>query len=128
MLALLACRRAPAPQRRADPAWDRVAFALPLVRQEYPELLEAGDFSRVPALVGVLDGAAASLQRAAGAHARAAGPDVTRELRDVRADVQRHAPPRTVSAKCRRAVLELIAGGDVVPRLPPIPDLQRWPP
>ena len=121
LVAFVACHRAPQAQRRGDAAWDRVAFALQLVRQEYPELVEAGEFSRVPALVRVLDGAGAALQRTPGERARS----VFRDLAELRADVLRHAPPRTVAAKCRRFVVGLIGAGAVAPRPPAVPDLQR---
>jgi len=116
-----ACHRTPRADRRPAVAWDRVAFALQLVRQEYPELVEAGDFSRAPALARVVDGASAALRGAATDRAR----PVTAELADVRADVLRHAPPRIVAQKCRRIVLALIGAGDVAPRPPPAPDLHR---
>ena len=53
--AVCGCRRGPRPD------WDRAAFALELVRDEYPELVESGDFRGVPALLAVLDGARAGL-------------------------------------------------------------------
>ncbi|HVY39745.1 MAG TPA: cytochrome c [Polyangia bacterium] len=116
-----ACHRAPRAQRHPEAAWDRVAFALQLVRQEYPELVEAGDFARAPALVRVLDGASAALRGIATDRGRTVAP----QLADVRADVLRHAPPRVVAQKCRRTVAALVASGDVAPRPPRAPDLRR---
>ncbi len=121
VLALDGCRPAPTVHRRADAAYDRVAFALQLVRQEYPELVEAGDFSRLPALVRVLDGAGAALEQVGSQRAT----PVARDLAEVRADLLRHAPPRPVAAQSRRIVLALITAGDVAPRPPAVPDLRR---
>jgi mono/diheme cytochrome c family protein len=89
--AVCGCRRAPRPD------WDRAAFALELVRDEYPELVENGDFRGVPALLAVLDGARAGL---------GAPDDRTRALADgltgLRAGLLRHDAPRVVAKASAR--------------------------
>jgi high-affinity iron transporter len=100
--------------------WDKVAFALQLVRDEYGEQIEAGDFSGVAALTTVLDGAVAAL-----------GPltDETRPvasaLEELRASLLRHEPPRTAAKTCARLLTDLAKAGRLTRRPAIPPDLRR---
>lgn len=122
-LAVAGCGRRSRPSGvgAGEPDWDRVAFSLQLVRQEYPELVEAKDFSRVPALRRALDAARASLERAAGEQARLFAHD----LADLSAELATHPPPRPTVARCRRILTALLGGGLIAPHPPAAPDLQR---
>jgi high-affinity iron transporter len=108
---------APAPP---TPDWDRVAFALQLVRDEYGEQIEAGASSDVAALATVLDGAVAVLGTLT---------DETRPVADalgaLRASILGHAAPRTVSNACARLLADLAKAGRLSRRPPTLPDLGR---
>ena len=100
--------------------WDRVAFALELVRDEYGEQIEAGDSSSVAALITVLDSAVAALCPLT---------DETRPvasaLGELRAKLLRQAPPRTVAKTCARLLTDLAVAGRLTRRPPLLPDLRR---
>src|SRR5579862_1802710 len=91
--AIAACSRHHAP----GPDWDRAAFALALVRDEYGEQIEGGDFSGVPALAAVLDGGRAAL----GPLSAETRP-VDAELARLRAGLLAHEPPRVISRGATR--------------------------
>jgi high-affinity iron transporter len=102
------------------PDWDRVAFALQLVRDEYGEQMEVGDVSGIGALAAVLDGAVAAL----GPLTEDTRP-VAGALGELRAHLQRHEPPRTVAKTCTRLLAELGKAGRLTRRPPRTPDLGR---
>ena len=114
------CKASRPATTRPTADWDKVAFALQLVRDEYGEQIEAGDFSGVVALTTVLDSAVAAL-----------GPltDETRPvasaLRELRASLLRHDPPRTVAKTCARLLGDLAKAGRLTRRPPILPDLRR---
>jgi high-affinity iron transporter len=102
------------------PDWDRVAFALQLVRDEYGEQMEVGDVSGIAALATVLDGAVAAL----GVPTEATRP-VANALGELRAGLLRHEPPRTVAKTCARLLADLAQAGRLTRRPPSPPDLRR---
>jgi len=102
------------------PDWDRVAFALQLVRDEYGEQIEAGDSSGVSALTAVLDSAVAAL----GALTDETRP-VANALGDLRARILGHQTPRTVAKTCARLLTDLANAGRLTRRPPTLPDLRR---
>ena len=114
------CKASKPAATRPTADWDKVAFALQLVRDEYGEQIEAGDFSGVAALTTVLDSAVAAL-----------GPltDETRPvasaLGELRASLLRHDPPRTVAKTCARLLTDLAKAGRLTRRPPILPDLRR---
>ena len=109
----------PAPADRR-PDWDRVAFALQLVRDEYGEQMEIGDLSGIAALATVLDGAVASLGALTDEMRPAAAA-----VGELRAGLLRHEPPRTVAKTCTRLLAELAKAGRFTRRPPTTPDLGR---
>ena len=114
------CKRSNPGPGGERPDWDRVAFALQLVRDEYGEQMEVGDVSGVAALAAVLHGAVAAL-----------GPltDETRPvataLGELRAGILGHQPPRTVSKTCTRLLADLTKAGRLTRRPTTLPDLHR---
>jgi len=108
---------APADSR---PDWDRVAFALQLIRDEYGEQMEVGDVSGIAALATVLDGAVSALGVSTDETRT-----IARALGELRAGLLRHEPPRTVAKTCTRLVAELALGGHLTRRPPIPPDLRR---
>ena len=84
----------PPPTATAD--WDRVAFALQLVRDEYGEQMEVGDFPGIAALATILDGAVAALG------VPATRPVLSQRARTVAGQPPGHEPPRTVAKTCTR--------------------------
>jgi mono/diheme cytochrome c family protein len=105
-------------RRPAD--WDRIAFALQLVRDEYAEQIEAGDSSGLAALTTVLDGAVGAL----GTLTDGTRP-VASALGELRASLLRHDPPRTVAKTCARMLTDLANAGRLTRRPPILPDLRR---
>jgi len=119
VLAVAACRR---PEPRAVPAagWDRAAFALQLVRTEYREQTETGDFSGVPPLVAMVDGTRTAV----------AGPDerarwLDQALVRVRDALLAHAPSRTVARMCTETTAQLAGHGIRLATPRARPDLAR---
>jgi hypothetical protein len=113
--------KAPRPEATPPTAdWDKVAFALQLVRDEYGEQIEGGDFSGVAPLVTVLDSAIAAL----GAPNDETRP-VASALGELRAGLLRHDPPRTVAKTCARLLTDLAKAGRLMRRPPILPDLRR---
>jgi high-affinity iron transporter len=108
------CRRS-----RVAPDWDRVAFALTLVRDEYGEQIEGGDFSSVPALAAVLDGSRAALAPLS----RETRP-VDAEVAKLRAGLLAHQAPRVVSGEAARVLASLAQAGHLGRRPPALPDLR----
>ena len=104
--------------RRAPPApdWDRVAFALELVRDEYGEQIEGGDFSSVPALAAVLDGGRAALTPLSDE----TGP-VDAEVAKLRGRLLAHEAPRVISRETTRLLATLTKAGHLDHRPPPGP-------
>jgi mono/diheme cytochrome c family protein len=102
------------------PDWDRIAFALQLVRDEYGEQMEVGDVSGVAALATVLDSAVAAL----GAPTNETRPVAT-ALGELRAGILGHLPPRTVSKTCARLLSDLAKAGRLTRRPTTLPDLRR---
>ena len=119
-VALAGCRASRTPPPTAKPDWDRIAFALELVRDEYGEQTEGGDFSAVPALVNVLDGARGTL---------GAPTDETRAvataLGELRASLLGHGEARVVSRRSARLLTDLAKSGHLLRRPPAVPDLHR---
>jgi mono/diheme cytochrome c family protein len=115
-----ACTTSRPPPPTAKPDWDRIAFALELVRDEYGEQSEGGDFSAVPALVAVLDGARGTL---------GAPTEETRALAaalgELRASLVGHQAARTVSRTSARLLADLAKSGQLTRRPPAVPDLRR---
>jgi mono/diheme cytochrome c family protein len=107
----------PAAQR---PDWDRVAFALQLVRDEYGEQMEVGDVSGIFALATVLEGARVALGETTDETRPVAGA-----LDELRASLLGHEPPRTVAKTCTRLLADLARAGHLTRRPPITPDLRR---
>jgi len=118
-LAGATCRR----QRATPPAgidWDRAAFALQLVRAEYREQTETGDFSRVPALIAVVDDARSEIGER---DPRARWlQEVLGRIRDA---LLAHAPSRTVARMSTEAAAQLAGQGIPLSTPSARPDLGR---
>ena len=114
------CKTARREATRPTADWDQVAFALQLVRDEYGEQIEAGDFSSVGGLTTVLDSAVAAL----GVPSDETRP-VANALGELRASLLRHEPPRTVAKSCARQLTDLANAGRLTRRPPNLPDLRR---
>jgi mono/diheme cytochrome c family protein len=114
------CIDAGCKRSRAAPDWDHVAFALELVRDEYGEQIEGGDFSSIPALTAVLDGGRAALVPLS---------DETRpidaELAKLRARLLAHEAPRVISKETTSLLATLAKGGPLGHGPPSLPDLRR---
>jgi len=102
------------------PDWDRVAFAFQLVRDEYGESIEDGDFSRIPEMAAVLDSGRAALGR------------LTREtlrfdsaLEEMKGRILRHEPPWVIGKMSVRLLADLEKSGRLSRRPPAVPDLRR---
>ena len=114
------CKASKTATSRPTADWDKVAFALQLVRDEYGEQIEAGDFSGVTALATVLDSAIAAL-----GHVTDETRPVASALGELRASLLRHAPPRTVAKTCARVLTDLARAGRLTRRPPILSDLRR---
>ncbi len=100
------CRRGQPARDRSGVDWDWAAFALQLVRREYREQTEGGDFSAIPSLMAVLDGARPLIS---GRDARATWLDSA--LLEVRQALSRHDPARSVGRLCAGLTAQLAAHG-----------------
>ena len=117
--AVVACRR-PGTGAASLAGADRAAFALQLVRTEYREQTETGDFAGVPPLIAVIDGARLAL----------AGPDerarwLDQALARVRDAVLARAPPRTVARMSTETTAQLAGHGIRLAAPRARPDLAR---
>jgi mono/diheme cytochrome c family protein len=119
ILVVGACRR-PRTGATGRTDGDRAAFALQLVRTEYREVTETGNFAGVPALVAVVDGARTAVE-GHDERARWLG-DVLGRVRDA---LLRHAPSRTVARMCTEATSQFAGHGVRLSTPGARPDLTR---
>jgi mono/diheme cytochrome c family protein len=119
MACLMGCRRA-GPDAAARAGGDRAAFALQLVRTEYREQTETGDYAGVPTLIAVVDGARTAVT---GDDDRARWLDAT--LARVGEALSKHVPARTVARMCTEATAQFAGHGIRLDTPGTRPDLAR---